>query len=91
MTNGAPDTIAGLHHEMVQEFKHAKDDAAREFKHVNDAIAEVKEEVEATNGKVRSLELWRAFVKGALAVLGVLVAAGGVWLAALTLLTQRGG
>jgi hypothetical protein len=77
MTSGAPDTIAGLHHEMV-----------REFRHTNEAIAEVKELAEKTNGKVRSLELWRAFVKGALAVLGVLVAAGGVWLAALTLLTQ---
>ncbi len=91
MTSDSPNTIAGLHHEMVQEFKHAATAAVREFEHINTAISEVKREVEATNGKVRSLELWRSFVKGALALLGVFMAAGGVWLAALTLLTQRGG
>ena len=53
-----PGTIAGLHHEMV-----------REFEHTNAAIAEVREKVEETNGKVRRLELWWAMTKGALAVL----------------------
>jgi hypothetical protein len=87
VTNGAPDTIAGLHHEMVQEFKHAKDDAAREFQHTNAAIAEVKEKVEETNGSVRQLQIWRAFITGALALLGIIVASGGAWL---LVLTQRG-
>ena len=84
MTNGAPDTIAGLHHEMVQEFKHAKDDAAREFEHINDAITEVKELAKTTNGTVRGLERWRSFITGALAILGVFVASGGAWLVILS-------
>ncbi len=84
MSNSAPDTIEGLHHEMVQEFQHAKAAAAREFVHINDAIAEVKAKVEETNGSVRQLQLWRAFLTGALALLGVFVASGGAWLVILS-------
>ena len=76
MTDDLVATISGLHHEIV-----------REFMHVNDEIAEVKTLAEDTNGHVRTIELRHAFVKGALAVLAMLVASGGAWLLVLT----RGG
>ena len=49
----SPNTIAGLHHEMVQEFKHT-----------NAAIAEVKVLAQDTNGRVTELELEQARAEG---------------------------
>lgn len=65
--------LGALHHEMKLGFQtQAKD------------TDEVKVLARETNGKVRSLELWRAMTKGALAVLGVIAASGAAWLAVLT-------
>lgn len=37
-------------------------------------VGDLKEKVDATNGRVRKLEVWRAGIIGALAVLGWLIA-----------------
>ena len=68
-----PTTIPALHHEMVLEFRH-----------LDEKVDEVKVLAEQTNGRVRSLELWRAFLGGATALLGVAVASGAAWVAVLS-------
>lgn len=50
------------------------------FNAVREQLNRIEEQVKKTNGRVRSLEIWKAFVHGAIAVLTVLVGSGVGWL-----------
>ncbi len=68
-----PTTISALYREMI-----------REFEYTNESVAEIKGLAETTNGRVQTIELRQAFIRGALAVLSVLMLGGAGWLAVLT-------
>lgn len=46
---------------------------------IKEDVTEIKTQVKATNGKVRSLEIWRSFILGGLAILGILVVPVLIW------------
>lgn len=50
------------------------------FNGVREQLNRIEEQVKRTNGRVSSLELWRAYLTGAVAVLVFLVGGYGEWL-----------
>jgi hypothetical protein len=50
------------------------------FNAVRAQLDRIEEQVKRTNGRVRALEIWRAFTNGAIAVLTLLVGSGVAWL-----------
>lgn len=50
------------------------------FSAIREQLNRIEQQVMKTNGRVRYLELWKAFVNGAIAVLTMLVGSGVAWL-----------
>jgi len=50
------------------------------FNAVREQLNRIEHQVMKTNGRVRSLEIWKAFTNGAIAVLTLLVGYGVAWL-----------
>lgn len=67
--NGIRELIAGNRREYVERFER-----------LDEACARVEAQAKQTNGRVKALELWKAFATGALAVLGLLVSSGVAWI-----------
>lgn len=55
-----------------------KDYLIEKLDQIEKQVAGVDVKVTATNGRVKSLELWRAWLTGAVVVLGAVVGANGV-------------
>lgn len=50
------------------------------FDAIRAQLTRIETQVLKTNGRVTSLELWRAYLTGAVAVLGFLVGGFGLWI-----------
>lgn len=49
------------------------------FNGVREQLNRIEDQVRKTNGRVSNLELWRAYLTGAVAVLIFLVSGFGIW------------
>jgi hypothetical protein len=64
------------------EMKEKVSGIASDVSEVKEALKEIRNEVKATNGSVADLKLWQAYIKGALAFVGLtlpVVAGVAVW------------
>jgi hypothetical protein len=64
------------------EMKEKVSGIASDVSEVKEALKEIRNEVKATNGSVAELKLWQAYIKGALAFVGLtlpVVAGVAVW------------
>jgi hypothetical protein len=71
-------------HEAISfgEMKEKVSGIAADVAEVKTALNEIRKEVKATNGSVAELKLWQAYIKGALAFVGLtlpVVAGVAVW------------
>ena len=50
------------------------------FREIRASLARIEAQTTKTNGRVKQLELRYAFVSGAVAILGIVVASGAAWI-----------
>lgn len=47
--------------------------------HVKEDLTEIKTQTKATNGRVREMEMWKAYITGAITVMGLMVVPMFIW------------
>lgn len=65
--------IDQLIHEIRESFQEQGRDRKENFEEQNHHLREIKEQVKLTNGRVGSLENWRWFITGGLAIIAIII------------------
>lgn len=78
--NGLSNDFSNLRQTWHKDIDHlrelvtiVKDEHSKGTNDIGDMLKEIKTQVIKTNGRVRSLEVWRGFITGGLAIIGILV------------------